>query len=433
MFTDAAIAIAMTLLILPLMESAVEARDEQVTTLEWFQDNKDLLLTFFLSYMVIAMAWIDHDRLFRRVSYFNQALSVLNFLWIITIVFIPVATNIMNSVLEDALQHFIWIGTFLFAKLLTFQMTLLVHNRPEMWDESMGGPTFPQVVGDIVSLCLLTIALLVSMTKAGYWIMLIIVLRIPITRLIIWKWPSLKTKWQQTANKQEQSNGDDCTPNDDETTAEKVVIQDDIKGLVEAERRIIFTDAAAAIAMTLLILPLMDAGTEARGEAISTAEWFQENKDLLLSFFLSFLVISLCWGDQDRLVRGVEHFTWFLSLLNFLWLLAIVFIPVSTAVMNAVANDALQHFVYIGNPLLVKLFAFCMIIEVHRNPATWAENDGGPKFSLLLNSVVFIVLLVIALFVSMTAANYWILFLCVLKSPILKVILWKWPSLKSKW
>jgi uncharacterized membrane protein len=129
-----------------------------------------------------------------------------------------------------------------------------------------------------------------------------------------------------------------------------------------SERRITFTDAAAAIALTLLFLPLMDAGTDTPGD-LSTAEWFRENKNLLLSFFLSYVVIILCWGDQDNLFRNVANFTRTLTALNFLWLLAIVFIPVATAIMNSVRDDPFQPFVYIGTPLLANLWTFCMTIE----------------------------------------------------------------------
>lgn len=189
---------------------------------------------------------------------------------------------------------------------------------------------------------------------------------------------------------------------------------------------------AAAIALTLLVLPLMDASTDVRGEGVSTAEWFQENRDLMLSFFLSYLVIILCWTTQDKLFRNVKAFTRLLSTLNFLWLLSIVFIPVATALINLVKEDPLQHFVYIGTPLLATIWTTCMVIEVHRHPKTW-ENKTGPKIALLLNCIVSIILLIIALLVSMTAASYYILLILLLKTPIVKLVLKRFPSLESRW
>lgn len=113
------------------------------------------------------------------------------------------------------------------------------------------------------------------------------------------------------------------------------------------------------------------------------------------------------------------------------WLLTIVFVPVATVVANSAQDEPLQHLVYVGVLLLSKILVFVMTIEVHRNPDTWL--DSGPKFRVLLTSLVFIVLLVIALFVSMTSAGYYILVICVLKQPLTSFILWKWPSLETKW
>lgn len=329
-FTDAAVAISMTLLILPLMDAAVEARGDDISSTEWFGEQRDLLLTFFLSYMVICMAWMDHDKLFCRVGYFTRVLSILNILWLMTIAFIPVATNIMNAVADDdSLEHFIWIGSFLFAKLLTFFMTIIVHRNPETWSSHGGGPQFPGLVESIVSLTLLTMALFVSATNAGYWIMFTMVLRVPITKRILWKFPNLKTKWQVTTSSDVEPEKDDEESRD---TPEKNVnedvdaplysyllsLRDRSEGLMEAERQIVFIDAAAAIALTLLVLPLMNAGTEARGEGLSTAEWFQQNASLFIYFVISYLVIILGWIDQDSLFREVAAFTRLLSILDFL-------------------------------------------------------------------------------------------------------------------
>lgn len=257
----------MTLLILPLMESAVDAREKvEITTLEWFQQNKDLLLTFFLSYMVVAMAWIDHDRLFRSVSHFNPILHILNFLWLMAIAFIPAATNIMNSVEDDALQHFVWIGTVLFAKVIVFCMTLVVHRNPNTWERGTSGPQFPLVVNSGVTIILLVVAMLVSMTTAGYLMLLILLLRTPLSRAILFLWPSLETKWQvndndvkeQTAASKIQSLVDKHDDDGDGTYSSSyrelrgalryiLEFRDRIDGLMEAERRIIFTDAGTNI------------------------------------------------------------------------------------------------------------------------------------------------------------------------------------------
>ena len=52
------------------------------------------------------------------------------------------------------------------------------------------------------------------------------------------------------------------------------------------ERFKAFVDAVVAIAMTLLILPLMESVSEAASGTLSTAEFFVEHSGQLLSFCL---------------------------------------------------------------------------------------------------------------------------------------------------
>jgi uncharacterized membrane protein len=351
-FTDAAVAIALTLLILPLLDATVNV--QEITTLEWFQMNTDLLLTFFLSYNVVALSWINHERLFASVKSFTRLLSVINFLWLLTITFLPASTNIMNSAVDDAFQHFIWIGTMLIAKILILSMTFVVHCTPSTWNDN-GGPSFSLVVSFTVTIGLLVVAMLLSMTKGGYFMLLILVFKTPITRFVLWKWPELKTKWEKST--EPETNDEPNMGESYERTSQHT------DSLVEAERFIGFIDAAAAIALTLLVLPVMDAATESRGENLKTIEWFQENRELMLSFFLSYMVVTKCWSSQDRLMRRIVYFTRILSALNFLWLLAIVFIPVATALMTSSKDTLLQHAVYIGTPLFATLCTCGMTME----------------------------------------------------------------------
>ncbi len=51
-----------------------------------------------------------------------------------------------------------------------------------------------------------------------------------------------------------------------------------------AERMKVFTDAVVAIAMTLLILPLMESVAEAGRDGVSTADYLSEHGGQLFSF-----------------------------------------------------------------------------------------------------------------------------------------------------
>lgn len=75
-----------------------------------------------------------------------------------------------------------------------------------------------------------------------------------------------------------------------------------------AERVVFFTDAVVAIAMTLLILPLMEAVNEASGEVDAT-HWLDEHFGQLLAFVLSFVIIGQFWLTHHRYFQHVERLT----------------------------------------------------------------------------------------------------------------------------
>jgi hypothetical protein len=70
---------------------------------------------------------------------------------------------------------------------------------------------------------------------------------------------------------------------------------------------------------------------------------------------------------------------------------------------------------------------------VHLNPGIWQHDDSGPKFVLMLDSIIYIVLFILALVISFTSARYLSLLLLILKTPMSRLMLWKFPSLKTRW
>lgn len=60
-YTDAVVAIAQTLLILPLLES-VAAAHAQSWTAQWLAHERDAVIWFALSFMLIGTFWLEHER-----------------------------------------------------------------------------------------------------------------------------------------------------------------------------------------------------------------------------------------------------------------------------------------------------------------------------------------------------------------------------------
>src|SRR3954453_5221535 len=104
-FADAVVAIAMTLLILPLTESVGEAAAEQASTWEWLNDNAAQLFSFALSFVLIATFWMTHHRLFAGVHRVTSGLLWLTIAWMFTIVWLPIPTALVGQLETDAGQE----------------------------------------------------------------------------------------------------------------------------------------------------------------------------------------------------------------------------------------------------------------------------------------------------------------------------------------
>jgi uncharacterized membrane protein len=167
-----------------------------------------------------------------------------------------------------------------------------------------------------------------------------------------------------------------------------------------AERLKFFTDAVVAIAMTLLILPLLDSVSEAASEGLSTRGFVSEHRDQVLSFALSFLVISRFWMAHHSLFEKVEHYTPLLLHLGILWMFTIVWLPVPTAMAGEMDTDPLQLVLYIGTMLASTLVMVACHLQVMRQPETWAHPQvPGPDglAAAIALSLLFAVALLLAL------------------------------------
>ena len=215
----------------------------------------------------------------------------------------------------------------------------------------------------------------------------------------------------------------------------------------EAERFITFTDAVVAIAMTLLILPLMEAASDIveenmdegggegegeEGDKMTVEDYFSHNKHKVGSFFLSFWVVSIFWVWHDKLFRYVGRFSRILLTLNFLWMLGLVFLPVATSLLTATPDtDKLGLIVYIGTMLWTSFCGGLMVQVIRRDSRIW-KGDRGPGKLAVISNLIHDVLLLIALLISIFSkvAGAYSLIVLVTQPIIMKLIRRRWPELR---
>lgn len=157
-FTDASVAIAITLLILPLVDIAGEVNHESIGTV--LHSNISALISFVVTFVVIGRFWTVHHRIFEYVKMYNSALVSANFLWLISIVFLPFAANILSHQSGAPGISALYIGTMAIATIAAGIIDwILIHNTELTLDEYRDrlhmGPA-------VISAVLLVVALVVA-------------------------------------------------------------------------------------------------------------------------------------------------------------------------------------------------------------------------------------------------------------------------------
>jgi uncharacterized membrane protein len=133
-FTDAVVAIAITLLALPLAEIGHGAVGHGVDG--FLEEKGSTILGFVISFFVIARLWWGHHRIFQHVQRWDGVLVVLTVLWLFTIVLLPPATALttVNTPKEHAEVIAVYIGVMAVSSALLTALARHVARHPALTD-----------------------------------------------------------------------------------------------------------------------------------------------------------------------------------------------------------------------------------------------------------------------------------------------------------
>lgn len=197
-----------------------------------------------------------------------------------------------------------------------------------------------------------------------------------------------------------------------------------------AERTVFFTDAVVAIAMTLLILPLMESVGEFGAEGGDATEWLHHHDSQLLSFVLSFVITGVFWRGHHRLFEHVERVTQAIMVLNFVWMFTIVWLPVATALVGALEltsptgeYDRVLIGLYVGTMCANALLMYLLEVAVRRRPECWAPENPPTRIgeSVALATLILF-LAAAALALAVPAINLFALLLLLLTGPLQSIL-----------
>ena len=180
-FADAVVAIAITLLVLPLVDLPGQNRGLGVG--ELLRDHIGEVGTFLLSFAVIARLWMVHHRTFEHVRLYDQTLVQLTMVWLVTIAFLPFPTELLGSAVSTA-SVLLYIGTLLASSLILTVTIAWVHAHPALQESD-------DVVGPVrgprwATSAFLAVAMVVALVdpRAGLWTLLLLLLAGPVDRLL---------------------------------------------------------------------------------------------------------------------------------------------------------------------------------------------------------------------------------------------------------
>lgn len=130
-FSDAVVAIAITVLLLPLAEVEIPHGG---TLGDLIRENGALLGGLTLSWIIIAVFWLAHHRLFDQVRYFDSLTVRLNFLWMFVIALMPLPTNILIQSETTTETVAFYVGWMLLTSTILVLIQWHASRTPGMMD-----------------------------------------------------------------------------------------------------------------------------------------------------------------------------------------------------------------------------------------------------------------------------------------------------------
>jgi uncharacterized membrane protein len=174
-FSDAATAIALTLLVLPLVELVPEAVESNEPPLNVVTHNVVPIGSFLLSFFVIWRIWTVHHRLFDRVKSIDNRVVRINSLWLLCVVVLPFAAVMVGEYGDEPVVISLYTGVLLASSLTLVWLAFALHRA----DPARDRPGLEQLVGNAAGLSL-AFVLALAVPGAGYWPLLVLLIDGPV-------------------------------------------------------------------------------------------------------------------------------------------------------------------------------------------------------------------------------------------------------------
>ncbi|WP_091246402.1 TMEM175 family protein [Klenkia soli] len=167
-FVDAVVAIAITLLVLPLVDVATE-REPGQSVGELLGDHLGQFGAFALSFVVIARLWLLHHAVFERVAAYDPVVVRTSLVWVFTIVVLPFPTELLPLADGGRTVFALYVGDLTLSSLALTVLVLHVARTPAV--QRAGLVPWPSAAPSVAATALFAVALVLGLLvpAIGFW------------------------------------------------------------------------------------------------------------------------------------------------------------------------------------------------------------------------------------------------------------------------
>ncbi len=193
-------------------------------------------------------------------------------------------------------------------------------------------------------------------------------------------------------------------------------------------RVLTFTDGVVAVAITVLVLPLVSVTAPEQGRpfyAVITDNW-----PMITAFLLTFLIVYIQWQGHQRIFENFVAIDDAIIRLNGLWLITIAFLPWPSRMLDVDGTGNQVVWLYCATLFLNSALLHALYRRGRRHPDLLGNPELWPRRSLSFQfAAIFAVLTVVALFAPRLALwSMWVViplrFLAQQDGP-LRSVLWR--------
>jgi uncharacterized membrane protein len=182
----------------------------------------------------------------------------------------------------------------------------------------------------------------------------------------------------------------------------------------ELDRIVFFSDAVFAIAITILVLdirvpdiPEGTVATELPAQILGLGPKY-------LSYVISFLVLAVYWQAHHRVFKPITGYDRTLVWLNFVFLMAVAFLPFPTSLLGEYTREQVSVVIYAANAAVASLLLVSIswyTTSGHRLVAPDLDDEAEriQRLQGLAVPVVFLLSIGVSFFSPMAAMYSWLL------------------------